>query len=184
MGYVPKFIHFDHFIGIKYPFGVHWEHRYIQSSAEAIYDTYKEDIEEGITIAFVARGTSGAMIVGAILNELHHIDSSTDACILIVRKDADTSAHCHSLRGIEDLQEARFIIVDDFIQSGETIKAILKDLDEYFEISSTPKEKYDMLCISNYLDVGALKKNRCANYKKWKGICSRFKYVVCCPKPE
>ena len=31
---------------------------------------------------------------------------------------------------------------------------------------STPKEKYDMLCISNYLDVGALKKNRCANYNK------------------
>lgn len=184
MGYVPKFIHFDHFIDIKYSFGVHWKHRYIQSSAEAIYDTYKEDIEEGITIAFVTRGTSGAMIAGAILNELHHIDSSTDACILIVRKDNDTSAHCSSLRGIGKLQEARFIVVDDFIQSGETIKAILKDLDEYFEISSTPKEKYDMLCISNYLDVGALKKNRCDNYRKWKGICSGFKYVVCCPKLE
>lgn len=184
MGYVPKFIHFDHFINIKYPFGVHWKHRYIQSSAEAIYDTYKEDIEEGITIAFVTRGTSGAMIAGAILNELHHINSSANTCILIVRKDDDTSAHCYSLRGIEDLEEARFIVVDDFIQSGETIKAILKDLDEYFEISSTPKEKYDMLCISNYLDVGALKKNRCDNYRKWKGICSRFKYVVCCPKPE
>ena len=67
MGYVPKFIHFDHFIDIKYPFGVHWKHRYIQSSAEAIYNTYKEDIEKNTIIAFVVRGTSGAMIAGAIL---------------------------------------------------------------------------------------------------------------------
>lgn len=184
MGYVPKFIHFDHFIHVWYPFGVHWKHEYIQKSAKAIYDTYKEDIEEDTTIAFVARGTSGAMIAGAILNELHHIDSSADACILIVRKDSDTSAHCYSLKGIEDLQEARLIVVDDFIQSGETIEAILSELDQYFEIPSTPKEKYDMLCVSNSLSVDALKKNRCDDYRKWKGICSRFRYVVCCPKPD
>lgn len=146
MGYVPKFIHFSHFIEIMYPFGVYF----------GVMSIYK----------VVQRLSIILMIAGAIVNELHHINSSANTCILIVRKDNDTSAHCHSLRGIEDLQEARFIIVDDFIQSGETIKAILKDLDEYFEISSTPKEKYDMLCISNYLDVGALKKNRCANYKK------------------
>lgn len=127
MGYVPKFIHFDHFIHVGYPFGVHWKHEYIQKSAKAIYDTYKEDIEEGTTIAFVARGTSGAMIAGAMLNELHHIDSSVSTCILIVRKDSDTSAHCSSLRGIEVLQEARLIVVDDFIQSGETLEAILED---------------------------------------------------------
>lgn len=184
MGYVPKFIHFNHFIKISYPFGIYWSHEYIQSSAKAIYNTYKEDIEKNTIIAFVVRGTSGAMIAGAILNELHHINSSANTYILIVRKDNDTSAHCYSLRGIEDLEEARFIVVDDFIQSGKTIKAILKDLDEYFEISSTPKEKYDMLCISNYLDVGALKKNRCDDYRKWKRICSRFEYVVCCPNPE
>ena len=64
MGYVPKFIHLDHFIDVIYPFGVHWEHSYIQQSAKA------------------------------------------------------------------------------------------------------------------------LKKNSCDDYRKWKGICSRFEYVVCCPKPK
>ena len=103
---------------------------------------------------------------------------------MIVRKDNDTSAHCPSLRGIGKLQEARFIVVDDFIQSGETIEAILKDLDNYFEIPFALNEKYDMLCVSNFLDAGALKKNRCDDYRKWKRICSRFEYVVCCPKPE
>lgn len=184
MEYVPKFIHFDNFIHVEYPFGVHWKHKYIQEGAKAIYDTYKGDIEEGTTIAFIARGTSGAMIAGAMLNELHHINSSVSTSILIVRKDNDVGAHCYSLKGIEDLQEARLIVVDDFIQSGRTIEAILEDLDRYFEIFPTPREKYDMLCISNFLNADILKKNKCDDYKKWKGICSRFEYVVCCPKPD
>lgn len=184
MGYVPKFIHFDHFIDIKYPFGVHWKHSYIQQSAEAIYDTYKEDIEEGITIAFVTRGTSGAMIAGAILNELHSINPTAKTYILIVRKEEDTSAHCSSLRGIDEVGTTRFIVVDDFIASGETIEAIIQDLDRQLGVSYHPSNKYDMLCVSNFIDVGALKKNSCNDYRKWKRICSRFEYVVCCPKPE
>lgn len=76
MGYVPKFIHLDHFITVEYPFGVHWKHSYIQQSAEAIFNTY------------------------AMLNELHNINPTTKTYILIVRKEEDTSAHCSSLRSI------------------------------------------------------------------------------------
>lgn len=47
-----------------------------------------------------------------------------------------------------------------------------------------PTNKYDMLCVSNPIGAKALKKNSCDDYRKWKGICSRFKYVVCCPKPK
>ena len=36
----------------------------------------------------------------------------------------------------------------------------------------------------HFIDAKALKKNSCDDYRKWKGICSRFEYVVCCPKPE
>lgn len=97
MGYVPKFIHFDHFIDVGYPFGVH------------------------------------------MLNELHNINPTTETYILIVRKEEDTSAHCSSLRGID--------------------------------------------VVGNFIDAKALKKNSCDDYRKWKGICSRFEYVVCYPKP-
>lgn len=130
MGYVPKFIHFDHFINVRYPFGVHWKHSYIQQSAEAISNTYKEDIEEGTSITFVARGTSGAMIAGAMLNELHNINPTAKTYILIVRKEEDTSAHCSSLMGIGDVGATRFIVVDDFIASGKTIEAIIQALDK------------------------------------------------------
>lgn len=185
MGYVPKFIHLDHFIVVNYPFGVYWKHSYIQQSAEAIFNTYKEDIEEGTSITFVARGTSGAMIAGAMLNELHNIDPTTKTYILIVRKEEDESAHCSSLRGIGNIGTTKFIVVDDFISSGETIKAIIQKLDMYFDnVMYSPINKYDMLCVSNFIDAKALKKNSCDDYRKWKGICSRFEYVVCCPKPE
>lgn len=184
MGYVPKFIHLDHFIDIKYPFGVHWKHSYIQQGAKAIFNTYKEDIEEGTSITFVARGTSGAMIAGAMLNELHNINPTTKTYILIVRKREDTSAHCYSLKGINEVGTTRFIVVDDFISSGETIRAIIQDLDRQLRMNYHPFNKYDMLCVSNFLDAKALKKNSCDNYMKWKEICSRFKYVVCCPKPK
>ena len=55
MGYVPKFIYLDHFIVVEYPFGVHWKHSYIQQCAEAIFNTYKEEIDGGIRIIFVVR---------------------------------------------------------------------------------------------------------------------------------
>ena len=74
--------------------------------------------------------------------------------------------------------------VDDFIASGETIKAIIQDLDSQLGVSCRPSNKYDMLCVSNSIEAKALKKNSCADYRKWKKICSRFEYVVCCPKPE
>ena len=184
MGYVPNFIYLDNFITVEYPFGVHWKHSYIQQSAEAIFNTYKEDIEKGTSITFIVRGTSGAMIAGAILNQLNNINPTTKTYILIVRKGEDISAHCPSLKGINEVGTTRFIVVDDFIASGETIKAIIQDLDKQFKRIYHPFNKYDMLCISNFINAKMLKKNSYHNWKKWKEICSRFKYVVCCPKPE
>lgn len=163
MGYVPKFIHFDHFITVNYPFGVYWKHSYIQQSAKAIFNTYKEDIEEGTSITFVARGTSGAMIAGAMLNELHNIDPTTKTYILIVRKEEDTNAHCPSLRGIDNVGTTRFIVVDDFIISGKTIEAVIQALDKQLGVSYPPSNKYDMLYVSNFIDAKALS---CDNYRK------------------
>ena len=185
MGYVPKFIYLDHFIIIEYPFGAHWKHSYIQQCAEAIFNTYKEDIDEGTSITFVVRGTSGAMIAGAILNQLNNINPTTKTYILVVRKEEDISGHSPSLRGIEKADATRFVVVDDFIASGKTIEAIIRELDKYFMgVVRSSTKKYDMLCISNFIDAKALKKNSCDSYRKWKGICSRFKYVVCSPEPK
>ena len=120
------------------------------------------------------------MIAGAMLNELKHINPSIIVYILIIRKDRD-DAHSRSLEGKDKIGISKIIVVDDFIDSGDTINAILEELDNK-AISIFPK--YDMLCVSNYIDAKTLKKNSCDNYRKWKSICSRFEYVVCCPKPD
>lgn len=183
MGYVPKFIHFDKFIPIRYPIGVHWKHEYIKQGAKAIYDTFQEDLSQGVSITFVVRGTSGAMIAGALLNEIHHIDPNVETYILIVRKETDTEAHCSSLYGIDKIGATRFIIADDFISSGDTVHAIIEALDRYLgEIDH--RYKYDALLVSSAIESSALKKNKCSDYEMWKGICRRFRYVICCPKPK
>ena len=123
------------------------------------------------------------MIAGAIFNQLNNINPTTKTYILIVRKDEDTHAHCSSLKGIDDVGVTRFIVVDDFIASGETIEAIIGNWMGTLLNSISSYYKYDMLCVSNFIDAKTLKKNSCDDYKKWKGICSRFKYVVC-PKLE
>lgn len=82
------------------------------------------------------------MIAGAMLNELHNINPTTKTYILIVRKDSDTSAHCSSLRGIDEVGTTRFIVVDDFIASGETIEAVIQALDEQLGIFPHPTNKF------------------------------------------
>ncbi len=37
MGYIPKFIHLDHFITVEYPFGIHGKHL-----IDPYYTTYSE----------------------------------------------------------------------------------------------------------------------------------------------
>ena len=184
MGYIPKFVHLDKFVPVIYPFGINWKHELIAKNTKALYDIYKEEIVNGTVMAFITRGTSGAMIAGAMMNELHHICPFANSCIIVVRKESDKSAHCSSLKGIEDLKDARLVVVDDFISSGNTVLAILEELDRYFEVIPSAKEKYDMLCVSNYIDARSLKKKYNSSYNTWKAICSRFDIVVCCPKPE
>lgn len=183
MGYVPKFIHFDKFIPIRYPVGVYWRHEYIEQGAKALYDTFQEDLSQGVSITFVVRSTSGAMIAGALLNEIHHIDPNVETYILIVRKETDTEAHCSSLYGIDEIGATRVIIADDFISSGDTIHAIIEALDRYLG-KIDHRYKYDALLVSSAIESSALKKNKCSDYEMWKGICRRFRYVICCPKPK
>lgn len=194
MRYIPKFIHFDHFVNVSYPFGINWKYDYVHMIAESIYNTYEEDIKKGIIMSLIARGTSGAMIAGAVLTELHYLNPFTNARLLIVRKKED-NAHSRSLTGAPgNSNSTRTIVIDDFIGTGATIKEILKILDSHFgskflccvnKAVISKKRKYDMLCISNPVDN--LKTSKEDSHNEWdkiKDICSRFEYVVCCPKPE
>lgn len=180
MGYIPKFIHFDRFISVYYPLGVHWKREYIEQCSQCINNAFKDT---GKKTYLVGRGTSGAMIAGAILNEIGHINPNMELSIVISRKDNEL-CHADSLEGLTSLNTPNIIVVDDFISSGRTINAIIDDLDGFFIHLNKPRKKYDMLCISNFLDEKAIKKNGYEGNNDWmlyKDICRRFKYVACCP---
>nr|DAY45709.1 MAG TPA: adenine/guanine phosphoribosyltransferase [Crassvirales sp.] len=180
MNITPKIVPFKEFLEIDYPLGLNWNSKYPKYIAESISNVYKEG-----SITLVVRGTSGAMLAGAIVNELSHLNPNIFPFILVVRKPKEIS-HCSSLDGIEHIKSTKYIIVDDFIVSGETIQAILSDLDSYFKSHSKEPKTYDMLCINNFMRILTLMSPEINEvYKEtYKEIYSRFNYIVCSPKQE
>lgn len=176
----PKIIQFNKFIGVCYPFGNNWNSDYIKQIAEYIYDTFKYDINHYANITLVARGSSGAMIAGAVLNELHRSVPDFQLHLMIVRKEDDDFSHSYSLHGLSELTNTKIIVIDDFIASGKTILEILKSLDEY--LGNEKKNNYDMLCISNQISEFVLRQRmKETSFGKLKDVYSRFDYIVCNP---
>lgn len=110
--------------------------------------------------ALICRGTSGTILAGAvgyILKKKQH-----DVNIIVSRK-CEESSHDYSMSGVEFLQSTDrpfSVIVDDFIDTGNTIKAILKDL--------------DILCVDN-----CLSDKKVEEFPIIYELLQRFNYVLC-----
>ena len=72
--------------------------------------------------AIACRGMSGALIASVLAYELKKP-------LIIVRKDKDNTHSCYSVEGIENA--STYLIVDDFVSSGETANAILEKVSEF-----------------------------------------------------
>lgn len=103
---------------------------YALDAAITLHKLFKDD-----NIALIVRGTSGAMIGGIIATHLM-CTFEVQTKIFISRKPDE---NCHA-RSLEDMGEAlnydetepyRFVIVDDFISTGATLKSIIKDVQDY-----------------------------------------------------
>ena len=76
------------------------------------------------------------------------------------------------MSGVEFLQSTDrpfSVIVDDFIDTGNTIKAILKDVD-----SDVTLPVLDMLCVNNYLNDKKVEESPIIY-----DLLQRFNYVLC-----
>ena len=69
----PKVIRFKELIPVQYPCGIYWNVKYAKSIANIILKIYKGWIESDGAITLVVRGTSGSMIAGAVVTELHRL---------------------------------------------------------------------------------------------------------------
>lgn len=162
-----QLIHFKEDTNCAYPVGASFNKNrdYIVEVARTIHTIAGRER----SVALICRGTSGTILAGAvgyILKKKQH-----DVSIIVSRK-REESSHDYNMSGVEFLQSTDrpfSVIVDDFIDTGNTIKAILKDVD-----SNVTLPVLDMLCVDN-----------CLSDKKVEELpiiyelLQRFNYVLC-----
>lgn len=162
-----QLIHFKEDNDCTYPVGASFNRNrdYIVEVARNIHTIAGKERR----IALICRGTSGTILAGAvgyILKKKQHNVS------IIVSRKREESTHDFNMSGVEFLQSTDrpfSVVIDDFISTGNTIKAILKDIDSIITIPTL-----DMLCVDNYLnneEIGA-------NPIKYEYL-QRFNYVLC-----
>ena len=171
-----KFIYFRNNCSVSYPVGQYFSSDnfdYIREAASSINKVFPTG-----KLILVVRGHSGSILAGSIAYILKR--KGREVLISVSRKAEST--HGDNLEGIpsEVSDDTHIIIVDDFVETGETIEAILKDLTEKIE----GMKVFDMLCVSNHWDEDDLTEEggRRVTNRYWKAnerIASHFEYILC-----
>ena len=171
-----KFIYFRNNCSVSYPIGQNFSldgFNYIRQAASSINKVFPTG-----KLILVVRGHSGSILAGGIACRLKR--KGREVSISVSRKAE--SSHGDNLEGIpsEVSDDTHIIVVDDFIDTGKTIEAILEDLTERIG----DMEVFDMLCVANHWDEGDLTKEggKAGINKYWeanKRIASHFEYILC-----
>lgn len=161
-----KLKYFKEYVTVPYPTGrdLKKTYNYAVQCASLIENTFTEK-----DILLVCRGHSGSIIAGCIATLLQRKNRKIK--IIISRKKREKS-HSYTLETWPDKTEQNYhiIIVDDFIESGETIASILEDI----IINTDYKDKIDALCVENSLNYKSIK-----DYEDFNILLDHFKYVFC-----
>lgn len=174
-----NFKYLPHDCPVSYPVGRNYYEtfEYIKGVANIIQRTFPDGM-----IILIARGHSGSIIAGGLAFTLRK-EHKRDVLISISRKDP---SHGYTLEGIRlgSTIKEYFIVVDDFVQTGDTILSIIKDLKE----NAPSIEIYDMLCVGNHWDEndfsddGIYIDDKYIVNNDWKTnleISKHFRYICC-----
>lgn len=131
---------------ICYPIGSYLPSvlNYTESAAKKLAQLFFRD-----NIAFIVRGTSGAMIGSLMARYL--IDNAKVCAKVIINRKPNEISHADNLECIEGVlnyegdNPFRIVIADDFMSSGETIYNIVNAVESYIEGSFI----FDALVIHN-----------------------------------
>ncbi len=151
---------------ILYPSGTNLNYtlNYTKEVSKIILKTF-----ESGSFYLIARGSSGAILSALVAKDL--CDNDRDVSIIISRKQSESS-HGENMEDINlaNKPDSHIIVIDDLIDTGNTIIRILNDLDYH----GFPYP--EMLCISN--SSGNLAGKIDSNYEVIK---NSFKYITCNP---
>ena len=171
-----EFVYFKNTCRMRYPIGQYFSldnFDYIREAASSINKIFPTG-----KLILVVRGHSGSILAGGIA----YLLKRKDRIVLISVSRKAESTHGCNLEGLPSYipNDIHIIIVDDFVETGETIEAILKDLTERIKNMKV----FDMLCVANSWDKGDFTEEggeRGTN-RYWevnKRIASHFEYVLC-----
>lgn len=178
-----EFVYFRNACSMCYPVGRYFSSDnfdYVREAASSINKVFPTG-----KLILVVRGHSGSILAGGIAYILRR--KSRNVLISVSRKPEST--HGDNLEGVYPScisNDTHIIVVDDFIQSGETVETIIKDLTNRLN----GVEVFDMLCVANHWDEDDLTEEggkRGIN-RYWEAnnrIASHFRYILCNkPKEE
>lgn len=165
-----KFKHLKDYCSPSYPIGEYYDssYQYVINVAEVINNTFKDPQDH---LILVVRGSSGCILGGGVAYLLTKMGRTVS--IAISRKDNE-DCHGTSLAGIYTTRNRKIIIIDDFIETGNTISSIVKEV--YDLVSDI--NKINMLCVSNRFSKLLLT----VRGQNMKELLNNFEYI-CCSKP-
>ena len=172
-----EFVYFKNACSMRYPVGQYFSGAnfdYIREAASSINKIFPTG-----KLILVVRGHSGSILAGGIAYILKRKDR--DVLISVSRKSEST--HGDNLEGIYPScisDNTHIIVVDDFVQSGETVETIIKDLTNRLN----GVEIFDMLCVANHWDEDDLTEEggKRGTNRYWEAnrrIASHFEYILC-----
>lgn len=163
-----RYAYFKEEANTYYPTGRYFDRNasYITAVADMLC---KEFPSPDSTIYLVVRGTSGCILAGGvsyILKRRHR-----EVCIVVSRKSQQT--HGYNMDGIGryDSEKDILVVLDDFISSGDTIKRIVKDIQD----SLSSPYHLNALCVSTPLGEGM----HYYNTQEINKIIEMFDVVIC-----
>ena len=137
-----KFLKFNVPIDICYPVGNDPKgiHRYCLCATQKIVKRFR--LSKSREMFLVVRGSSGTILAGGILQTMAIYYPDIPCKISVSRK---SKAHSSSLSNYYDYGDSFTVVIDDFMETGNTILSILNDLDSE---SNYCNIKYDLLVIT------------------------------------
>lgn len=157
MGGEAVFHPFKHCRGVFYPTGKCYKD--LNSLTSSMSVLIMELYDRTDMLQFIVRGASGSIMAGSICEKLYNL-GFTNLSVIVSRKKNEISHSKRSLMGINTNVNTKTIILDDFVESSDTIREVIDDLD-----NELGYDKYDLLLLGETLERMGILKDKFNKFK-------------------
>ena len=103
-----------------------FDHGSLRATARRLAETLPVLLSQYDAQAVAVTGKSGMSVAFATM-------MLTDIPLIVVRKRGENS-HGEMIEGVVGIRVRRYIILDDFVSSGATVRTVVRDIDDYCRV--------------------------------------------------